>query len=99
MRNAERTSVVLYDIADAKRWRRVFKIMKEYGSWLQLSAFQCRLTDMKRAELVAKIKDVLDHGDDSFMLLDLGPSENVDVKVQTIGKLAFEPIEAKAQIF
>ena len=40
----ERLYVVAYDIADQKRWRRVFKAMHGYGEWLQLSVFQCRLS-------------------------------------------------------
>ena len=99
MRNQERTFVVLYDISDPKRWRRVFKTMKEYGQWLQLSAFQCRLTDMRRIELVAKVSEIINQREDSFMLLDLGPAENVEIKVQALGKLRFDPIEPKARIF
>ena len=99
MSSQERTFVVLYDISSPKRWRRVFKLMKGYGAWLQLSAFQCRLTEIKRAELVVKISEIINHAEDSFMLLDLGSSENVEIKVQTLGKLAFKPIQPKAQIF
>jgi len=33
----ERLFIVTYDISDAKRWRRVFKVMHGYGEWLQLS--------------------------------------------------------------
>ena len=73
--------------------------MKEYGQWLQLSAFQCRLTDMKRSELVGKVAEVINLREDSFMVLDLGPAENVDIKVETLGKLTFDPILPKAQIF
>jgi CRISPR/Cas system-associated endoribonuclease Cas2 len=46
----ERLYIVTYDIADDRRWRRVFKLMKGYGHW-QLSVFQCRLTGRRRAEL------------------------------------------------
>ena len=42
--NDERTYIVTYDIADARRWRRVFKTMNGFGEWLQLSVFQCRLS-------------------------------------------------------
>ena len=42
--NDERLYIVTYDIADQRRWRRVFKAMQGYGEWLQLSVFQCRLT-------------------------------------------------------
>ncbi len=41
--NAEHAYVVAYDISDPKRWRRVFRLMKGYGQWLQLSVFHCRL--------------------------------------------------------
>jgi Uncharacterized protein predicted to be involved in DNA repair len=35
----ERLFIVTYDISDAKRWRRVFKVMHGYGEWLQLSVW------------------------------------------------------------
>ncbi len=99
MSDQEQTYVILYDISSSKRWRRVYKLMKGYGAWLQLSAFQCRLTDLRRAELTAKASEIIKHDEDSFMILDLGSSENVEIKVKTLGKLAFEPIQPKAQIF
>jgi len=36
----ERLYLVCYDIRDDKRWRRLYKAMKGYGEWLQLSVFQ-----------------------------------------------------------
>ena len=39
-----RTHIVTYAISDTQRWRRVFKTMKGFGDWLQLSVFQCRLS-------------------------------------------------------
>jgi hypothetical protein len=44
--------VVSYDISNDRRWRRVFKLMRGYGQWLQLSVFQCRLTARRRVELM-----------------------------------------------
>lgn len=73
--------------------------MKEYGAWMQLSVFQCRLTDMKRAELMTKVSDIINNREDSLMVLDLGPSDQVEIKVKAIGKLTFEPIEPKTRIF
>jgi CRISPR-associated protein Cas2 len=35
----ERLYIITYDISDDRRWRRVFKLMKGYGRWLQLSVF------------------------------------------------------------
>src|SRR5207245_5663551 len=40
----ENLYIVAYDISDPRRWRRVFRLMNGYGEWLQLSVFQCRLS-------------------------------------------------------
>ena len=45
----ENLYIVAYDIADPRRWRRVFRLMNGYGEWLQLSVFQCRLNRRYRA--------------------------------------------------
>lgn len=47
----EHLYLVAYDIADPKRWRRVFSVMEGFGEWLQLSVFQCRLSVQRHAEL------------------------------------------------
>ena len=39
----ERLYIVTYDIADQRRWRRVFKAMHGYGEWLQLPFFSAAL--------------------------------------------------------
>lgn len=52
----QRLYIVAYDISSPKRWRRVFKVMKGYGEWVQLSVFQCRLTARQQAELVALLE-------------------------------------------
>ncbi len=36
--------LVTYDIADEKRLRKVFKIMRGYGDHLQYSVFECQFT-------------------------------------------------------
>lgn len=88
--------IVAYDITDQKRWRRVFRIMKGYGQWLQLSIFQCRLTQKQQAELIALLDGVIHHDADHVVLLDLGPSESVDPRVVSLGKafssVAQEPV-------
>ena len=73
--------------------------MKAYGQWMQLSAFQCRLTSMKRAELMIEINEILDLGEDSFVIIDLGPAESVEIKVESLGKHAFKAIKPETQVF
>jgi CRISPR-associated protein Cas2 len=88
----EHLYIVTYDISDEKRWRRLFKVMKGYGEWLQLSVFQCRLTRVRHAELVHLIDGILHRDQDHLLMLDIGPAENVQTKVLSMGK-TFAPVQ------
>ena len=91
----ERLYVVAYDIGHPKRWRRVFKLMHGYGRWLQLSVFQCRLSARRRAELAARLDALIHHAEDHVLILDLGPADQVDLRVESFGK-SFEAPERRA---
>ena len=95
--NAEHAYVVAYDISDPKRWRRVFKLMKGYGRWLQLSVFHCRLDGGRRTEMALALERSIDASTDHVLILDLGPAEEVDLAVESLGK-TFEPIERRAVV-
>jgi len=84
--------LVAYDISDAKRWRRVFKVMNGYGEWLQYSVFQCRLDKVRHAELIALLDEIIHHDDDHVIIMDLGPAEKVEPKVISLGK-SFDVVE------
>jgi CRISPR-associated protein Cas2 len=86
MRQDTHLYVVAYDISDQKRWRRVFRIMKGYGEWLQLSIFQCRLTTKQQAELIALLDGIIHHDQDHVILLDLGQADDVEPRVVSLGK-------------
>ncbi|MBX9825156.1 MAG: CRISPR-associated endonuclease Cas2 [Xanthobacteraceae bacterium] len=93
----ERLYIVAYDIADDRRWRRVFKLVRGYGHWLQLSVFQCRLTARRRAELARRLEEVIHDCDDHVLILDLGPADNVDPRVESLGK-SFESVKRAAVV-
>jgi len=97
MANAERLYIVTYDIGDPKRWRRVFRLMNGYGSWLQLSVFQCRLTGRRRAELAAALERLIKRGEDHVVVIDVGLAEQVDLHVESFGK-SFETVKREAII-
>lgn len=82
----ERLYVVTYDIADQRRWRRVFKAMQGYGDWLQLSVFQCRLNRRNRAEMETALRELVKAGDDHVLIIDVGPADRVHLAVESIGK-------------
>ncbi len=82
----ERLFIVTYDIADQKRWRRVFKAMQGYGEWLQLSVFQCRLTRRRRQELETRLRGLVKNGEDHVLLIDVGSADRIELAVESIGK-------------
>ncbi len=89
----EHLYIVTYDIADERRWRAVFKLMHGYGEWLQLSVFQCRLTRARHVELVARLTNAISAADDHVLIVDLGAAEQVQPRVQSLGKRGFDAIE------
>lgn len=93
--NAEHAYVVAYDISDPRRWRRVFKLMKGYGRWLQLSVFHCRLDGGRRVEMASALERMIDATADHVVILDLGPAEDVGLAIESLGR-PFTPIERQA---
>jgi len=93
----EHLYIVTYDISDQKRWRAVFKLMKGYGEWLQLSVFQCRLTRRRHAELLATLDEIIHHDQDHVLLLDIGLAEKVEPRVVSLGK-SFEAVNREVVI-
>ena len=83
----ERVYLVTYDIADPKRWRRIYRIMEGFGHWLQLSVFQCRLTARRRVELSNELEATMNHSEDHILIFDLGLAEKVELRVESLGRV------------
>jgi CRISPR-associated protein Cas2 len=84
-------------MASPKRWRKVFKTMKGYGRWLQLSVFHCRLDGSRRIEMASTLEGLIDRAEDHVVILDLGPAEDVTLAIESMGKV-FQPIERRAVV-
>lgn len=95
--NHERTYVVAYDIGDPRRWRRVFKLMKGYGRWAQLSVFHCRLSGRRRAEMAMGLETLIVRDEDHVLILDLGPADDADIAIESLGR-RLETIERRATV-
>ncbi len=89
--------IVTYDIANNRRWRRVFKTMQGFGEWLQLSVFQCRLSRRRRAEMETQLRELVKAGEDRVRLIDVGPADKMELAVESIGK-TFAKIERRATV-
>lgn len=70
---ARRRYLVAYDIADAKRLRRVITVMEAFGERLQYSVFLCDLSGAERATWEGAIRGVMNMREDSVVCIDLGP--------------------------
>ncbi len=86
MPSVDHLYIVAYDIRDTGRWRVIFKTMHGYGEWLQLSIFQCRLTRLRHAEMIADLDRLIHHGADHVLVLDLGNADAVAPRVTSLGK-------------
>ena len=60
--------LVSYDIACRKRWRRVFRLLRGYGEWIQLSVFRCRLDSRRHARMKAELAELIDTGEDRLLI-------------------------------
>src|SRR6266498_477913 len=71
MRNVH---LISYDIADPKRWRKVYRMMCGHGEPLQYSVFRCDLSDLELQKLKMNMWPVLNLEEDRVMIVDLGPA-------------------------
>lgn len=58
--------VVIYDIADDRRRRRMVKCLESYGGRVQYSAFECVLTRSAWEELARKAASLVHEKEDSL---------------------------------
>ncbi len=79
--------VVTYDIADDKRLRQVFKLMRGWGDHLQDSVFECQLSPSDLVRLRGELNELIHHSQDQVLFIDLGPAEGRGDRVITaLGK-------------
>lgn len=84
--------VVTYDIADPRRLRRVFKLLKGFGTHLQLSVFACDLTELTLVQLKASLSSAIHATDDAVLFIDIGPSEGRGMEsFECIGRATAPP--------
>jgi CRISPR-associated protein Cas2 len=67
----EQTYLILYDIADPKRLRKVHQLCKSYGLPQQLSVFEARMTRRKLLTLLRELTPILNQGQDQLVCIPL----------------------------
>lgn len=71
---ADRLYIVAYDIAEPRRWRKVYRLLLGYGEWVQLSLFQCRLDATRRHRLEAELAALIKPRQDRVLIARIGES-------------------------
>ena len=98
MRDQEKIYFVVYDIADNKRWRKIYRMMQGYGEWVQLSVFQCRLSSTRHAQLLADCDGLMHHNDDHIVIIDVGTAEWLEPRIVSLGKKSVSPVKREVVI-
>lgn len=80
-----RLYLVIYDVSDQRRWRRIFRLLKSMGVWMQLSAFACRMTATKRLQLEKALAGLIDPSCDRVLIADLGELERAVDRMSVLG--------------
>lgn len=82
-----RIYLITYDICDARRLRYTFKALRNWGDHLQYSVFECQLTPTDLLQCKAELAEIIHHGEDQVLVIDLGPvASRSDSLVQAIGR-------------
>ncbi len=79
--------VISYDIKDDKRRTRVFKIMRNFGTRVQFSVFECILSDEKMQELHDKIEKTIKTDEDSVRIYYIPESLKPKIKIIGVGEV------------
>jgi len=98
MSRGPRLWLVCYDIADPKRLRRVYRLMRGFGDHVQFSVFRCQLSDLRQAELEGRLIEVLKPSEYQILFVPLGsPGGRAERGMFTLGK-SLAPTERVARI-
>jgi len=87
--------LVTYDVADPRRLRKVYRLLRGYGDWMQLSVFRCDLNERERLLLERRLEDLIHPGEDQVLFVRAGPVEGRgEDSFTTLGK----PLKAKPRL-
>jgi len=85
--------IVAYDIADPRRWRKVYRILHGHGDPFQFSIFVCWLSVTEQKLLQERLVGVLNLKEDRLMFVSVGSRQALESAVTQMGKPR-QPLEA-----
>ncbi len=79
--------LVMYDIREPGRLRRVHDVAVDFGERLQYSVYICDLTRQELVALRKQLRSKMNQRDDSISIFDLGPLEHRHkIKAEHLGR-------------
>ena len=84
-------AVAIYDVVSDARRTRLHNLLREYGSPVQRSAFEARLTSDERRALLGQVERLIDPKEDSFILY--GVSKDQEERIAALG-IPRPPVDA-----
>lgn len=75
----DQTVLIIYDIANDKRRRKVVKALESYGNRVQESAFECVLSKSRRIDLENKIMKIISENEDNIRFYQLNQYNSITV--------------------
>ena len=79
--------IVAYDIKDNQRRTKVFKIMRNFGTRVQFSVFECIISDEILKKMIEKIKAEIDQSEDSVRIYLIPKSAKKSIKIIGVGEV------------
>lgn len=76
---ARRRYLVMYDVCNDGRLRRVHDAVRSRGLRFQYSVFLCDLSATELIDLRWEIGELIDHSADSIAIIDLGATDRLDL--------------------
>jgi CRISPR-associated protein Cas2 len=74
--------ITAYDVASPSRLRRMLNVIKDYATGGQKSAYECYLTTHEQQQLISRVMQTLDLGEDRFACIQLRQNSSP----KTLGK-------------
>ncbi len=74
-------TLIVYDVVSNKRRTKVHRLCEQFGTAVQKSAFEARLTREERARLLSKATELLDAGEDSLHMYVIGRQQEKLISV------------------
>ena len=61
--------VICYDISNTKKRNKIFKTLKNYGKHMQLSVFECDISEKQLKKLMRQVEKIMGEEEDWSILI------------------------------